>query len=481
MLSTRLRSTAGLVACLITVPLLAEPASMPVVLQPDSELKELFGYDPPYTANIPTFDSQGRPYIRSRSADLDETAFIHTWREGEWVEIPLLPALQSAFPEFSRTVRAGGLDEARVIFDRDDRLYTVLSIQLSDGSTKRVMLASANFGETFHAVELPAQAVAAEHVSGHNELTGPPFLMIPRRLGDHPGPWARRHELTVTQPRWEGDRIIVPEPVKVSEMLVALGQHSGGSSFAVSRQGKTHFVWAEVTEDEEAPGSPTFIATYDQATGTLSEPIFLTFAPPLNNSHNMPGICLDSEGHLHVVTGSHFGESFFYMRSLQPNDPTAGWTEPAPVWATGWIALSGREAGGQTYVSLVCDPDDTLHLVFRHWQRGIENYPHLAATERDQFAALSYQRKPKGENWTSPRTLIVPERGIYSIYYQKLSVDPVGRLFLSASYMDRILLERSERDRFLRRMVLTSSDGGDTWSFASTDDFAPLPDTHLLR
>lgn len=463
-------------ACLAAVfalPLQAgDSISLPLVLQPDRELVELFGYDPEYAPNVPTFDSKGRPYIRSRGSDLHQTSVIQTLRGGKWTEIELLPAIQAACPGFRRTLRAGGSEDVRVVFDRHDRFYTVLSVQLNEGGSKRLMLYSTDFGETVDAVELPAGAVVAEHVSGHNDLAGPPFLMILQRLGDHPGRWARRNRLQVTQPRWEGDRIVVPEPVEVSRMLVSLGQHSGGSSFAVTRDGRTHFVWAEVTEDEDAPGSPTFIASYDQKTGDISEPIFLAHAPPLNNSHNVPGICMDSAGYLHVVTGSHYGESFFYTRSRQPNDSASGWTEPEPVWASGWIAASGREAGGQTYVSLVCDPDDTLHLVFRHWQRGIETHPHLTETKTDQFAALSYQQKPKEGEWSPPTTLIIPERGIYSIYYQKLSLGPGGRLFLSTSYMDRVLLKRSDTERFLRRMVLTSSDAGETWGFATTGDFA---------
>lgn len=456
------------------VSLPAGPAvSLPLVLQPDRELADLFGYEPEYRPNVTTFDSKGRPYIRSRGRNIDQTSFIHTLRDGKWIEIPFLPALRESWPDFRRTIAAGGTTDARVIFDREDRFYTVVRIQLKDRRSKTVMLVSSDYGETIQAVELPPGSVPAEHVSGHNQLTGPPFLMIAERLeADLSERWARLNRLTVAQPRWEEGRIVMPEPVEVSRKLVSLGQHSGGSSFAVTREGKTHFVWAEITEDESETGTPTFIATYDQETEEISTPLLLLHAPPLNNSHNMPGICLDSEGVLHVVSGSHYGESFRYTRSLEPNDLASGWTEPGAVWATGWTAVSGNEAGGQTYVALVCAPDDTLHLVFRHWQMKSEKYPHLTEGEGKYFGALAYQRKPKDGAWSEPKTLIIPERDIYAIYYQKLSVNQVGQLFLSASYMDRVLLKRSETDRFLRRMILTSPDGGKTWRFAETADFA---------
>src|SRR5690606_31732821 len=131
-----------------------------------------------------------------------------------------------------------------------------------------------------------------------------------------------------------------------------------------------------------------------------------------------PGIAMDRQGFLHVVTGSHHGESFQYLRSLRPNDATA-WTKPEPALAGGWRAVSGREAGGQTYVSLVCDARDVLHLVFRHWQTGMRKYPHLDVGGKDQMAALSYQRKPAAaDGWSDPVTLAIPERPTYSIYYQ---------------------------------------------------------------
>lgn len=471
MVSTR--SFFTLLFLIIAPSVLFSNPTNPLILLPDRSLEDLFDYNPEYTQNIVTFDSLGRPYIRSRTSDIDETEFIHTYRDGKWVKIPLLPTLRAAYPNFINAHRSGGTSDTRIIFDREDRFYTLLTIRLKDEPGKTVMLYSTDFGKTIDLVEVPRDAVPAEHVSGQNELSGPPLLMrSERRNITLPGDWARVNHLYILQPRWEESRIVIPEPIHVTDMLVSIGQHSGGSSFAVTRDGKTHLVWAEVTEDPNAPGSPTFIATFDQNSEELSKPIFLAHARPLNNSHNVPGICIDGEGYLHVVTGAHYGQSFFYTRSLLPNRIDAGWTDPEPVWATGWKATTGEEAGGQTYVSLVCDPDDTLHLVFRHWQRRSTEFPHLAEQNGRYFAALAHQKKPKGESWSEPRTLIIPARNIYSIYYQKLSVSPTGSLFLSASYMDRVLLERSSTERFLKRMILTSSDGGESWRFAENSDFA---------
>ncbi len=443
----------------------------PFVLEPEKKPAELFGYEPEYTRNIPGFDRHNRPYIRSRSTHIHETAYIHTLRGGEWVEKDLIGPLKEAYPNFRETVYAGGLVEPRVIFDEQDRSYTFLVIRLEDGSRPHVLLYSTDYWETVSTVELPANSRPVEHRAGHNDIPGPPFFMVRERYDDHPDRWARLHNLYVFQPYWEDDQVVVPEPVKVSDMLVALGQHSGGSPFAATRDGRTHFFWAEVTDEENAVESPTFGATYDHATREVSRPVFVAPNRPANNSHNMPGVVFDSEGYLHVVTGAHHGQSFYYARSLEPNSIEDGWTDPEPVLADGWIAVSGEERGGQTYVSLVCDPDDTLHLVFRHWRRGIADYPHLADAERDQFAGLSYQRKRKGEPWSEAQLLVVPERAIYSIFNQRLAVDRQGSLYLSFSHLDRTLREISDQHRFYSRMVLVSPDGGDTWKPAETGHF----------
>src|SRR5690625_1224746 len=271
--------------------------------------------------------------------------------------------------------------------------------------------------------------------------------------------------MRVVQPRLVDNTLEIPPHVHVTDALISLGQHSGGSSFVATRDGKTHFAWIEVTDDPVA-GSPTYAATYDHETGTVGPKMLVAYAPPKNNSHNRPGVVLDSEGYIHVVTGSHHGENFFHVRSLQPGRVDLGWTDPAPVWEKGWRNSNGRgpERGGQTYVSLVCDADDTLHLAFRQWR-----YADLYFDDDPYYAALSYQRKPKNGSWSEPIPLVIPERGIYAIYYQKLSLDHRGRLFLSASYFDNTLGERPELGRYLRRMLLVSADGGDSWKFAETD------------
>ena len=79
---------------------------------------------------------------------------------------------------------------------------------------------------------------------------------------------------------------------------------------------------------------------------------------------------------------------------------------------------------------------------------------------------------PAQRSWEVPDLIVVPPQPGYSNYYQKLTVDQLGRLFVSCSYFSRRDPPATRRARrFHHRMVLMSDDGGATWRFATNDDF----------
>jgi hypothetical protein len=162
---------------------------------------------------------------------------------------------------------------------------------------------------------------------------------------------------------------------------------------------------------------------------------------------------MDSQGYLHVLTGTH-GQPFPYARSLRPNDAHSGWTEATPV----------GEDLRQTYIGLVCGPDDTLHLVYRLWRYRTEPHP------LSHHAVLAYQRKQPGGPWEPPRPLIVSPFSEYSVFYHRLTIDHAGRLFLSYDYWSTYWFYRTDH-RGNRRALLMSGDGGDTWKLAEPRDF----------
>jgi len=168
----------------------------------------------------------------------------------------------------------------------------------------------------------------------------------------------------------------------------------------VSRGTKVHVVWAEATEPEEnAPGVPTFAATYYRETATLSAPALVGYGPPANDVHNTPSITMDSKGYLHVLVGTH-GRPFQYARSLAPNSAADGWT-PAEYIGPGLR---------QTYVGMVCGQDDTVHIVFRLWRDDTAYFP------ASHYATLGYMRKPVDGPWSEPRPLVIAPFSEYSVF-----------------------------------------------------------------
>ena len=335
---------------------------------------------------------------------------------------------------------------------------------LANKRKKNLLLYSRDHCRTWQVHELPPGTFSVEHWTGHNEIAGPPPIALMTSHAPHPARFASRNALRLLFPRKTRKGLDLGEPVLVTNDCFGMAQHSGGASFAATRDGKTHIVWAEVT-DEKVPGSPTYVATYDHATGRLGDKVFLAYAPPINDVHNTPSICLDSEGYLHVITGAH-GASFYYLRSKHPHDATGGWTTPAPTLTTGHKGKDGKESGRQTYLAFVCDPNDTLHIAFRQWRRGVDPY-HTGRL----YAALSYQRKKKGQPWEDGRPLLVSPVPSYSIFYHKLGMDHRGRLYLSYSYWSTAKAYKGLPGRYHFRSMLCSRDAGHTWHLATTGDF----------
>jgi len=169
--------------------------------------------------------------------------------------------------------------------------------------------------------------------------------------------------------------------------------------------------------------------TYDRDTGELGTPALLGYGPP----------------------GTH-GRPFHYCKSNLPHDAGGGWSEP----------LSAGEGLNMTYIGLVCGEDGTLHVVYRLWRWG-EPYPN------SNYATLAYQRKRPDQPWEQPKILVVAPFSEYSVFYHRLTIDRLGRLFISYDYWSTHWFYRNDH-RGNRRALLMSPDGGETWKMASTED-----------
>jgi hypothetical protein len=468
----------GLSFIAFTTAAAAAPLPLPYFMATKGSLAAQFDYRPEYTRHVPSFDSANRPYIRSRTSSQDDTSYVGSLVDGGWARSSIVDALAAAYPDFAGMLGAGGYASDRIVFDRQDRAYTVLTIRLEDGDFRNLLLYSFDRCATWQVCELPfgdelprfsdrnRGTVACEYYTGHNLSDGPPFIAVWRELSDWPGSWATRNELWVLQPYFEDDRLIVPDPTFVTDRFLGMVQSAGGSSFAATRGGQTFFVWTQVTSDRRQ-GTPTYVGIYDQATRSVTMRRRIALAQPGNDVHDTPGICLDSQGVLHVVTGAH-GRAMLYTRTLAPGNITA-WSTPAPILTSGYVARTSDADGDarQTYLAMVCDQTDVLHVVCRQARRNVSSLYWGRG-----YSTLLYLRKPADGAWSRGRQLVIPSDGSgYVNYYHKLAIDHRGRLYLSFN-MFRPTDPQWLRPfvRFRQRMVLWSADGA-SWQFATTPTF----------
>ena len=424
----------------------AKPLNMPLVLTPYRHENEQFGYlsDYPVESQV-YFAPENRPFVQTSTG-------IATRRDGHWETIDFRNAVTR--PDGSPDGRSFSFSSSKIAFDSRGDVYV-----LARSGRQDVLLHSTDGGSKFTAYPIAgrddlSRSLDIEQFSGHNVPDGPPpIIRFTRTASDPQRIWRRIHDLELLLPEKSDAGLSLGKPILISRQCIGLAAHSGIPSSVVSRGGKVHVAWAEATDPaDDVPGVPTYVATCDRKTRTLGKPALVGYGLPPNDIHNSPSITIDSRGYLHVLVGTH-GRPFPYARSLKPNDAHAGWTQPVPM----------GEGLRQTYIGLVCGPDDTLHAVFRLWRSGTEPFP------ASYYGTLAYQRKRPGQPWEAPRVLLVPPFSEYSVYYHRLTIDRRGRLFLSYDYWSTYWFYRNDH-RGNRRALLTSPDGGQTWKLAENRD-----------
>jgi hypothetical protein len=485
--SLRARGRFGRRAAAALVMLAAVLLLAPVALADDSplridsriSLRAQYGYAPRYECNLPMFDATNHAYIRSRTATQDVTRDAWALRDGTFRRASLIAAITRAYPRFRSTVNAGGWGGEAIEADALGRLYTLVEIRVSDGALRNLLLYSTDSGRSWRVVRLPIDppnaspdgrndgTCASEHLTGWNLRPDPPLIAMWQPVGQWPGYRACRMALYVAQPYFDGDRLVLPDPAQVTDRSLGMIQAAGGASFAATVGTTTYITWAEVAEPD-AGASPVFVAAFDHTTGVLGAAQEVERARPVNDDHCTPGIVSDSQGGLHVVSGSH-NASFMYTHTATPADP-ATWSQPVPMLLDGYRVFGKGPRGRQTYVSLVCTPGDRLVVAFRQWRRGVD-----ADFHGRPYEALCVQWLDPAGTWTEPLRIALCSRNRgYAQYYQKMSIDRRGRIFLSLSYFrpkDWPVEERAA-NRYHHRMVLVSEDGGATWRFATLADFS---------
>jgi hypothetical protein len=424
----------------------------------------LFGYNPRYMPGTVTFDRLNRPYItvgyretRDYPQTFESDSLIQTLNnQGQWVVHSLSDAVRSSFnPNWNGQIVSGThIATERVVIDSEGDAYTLFR---AVGISGRLLLHSRDGLATWDAYQVSG-TFKMETPDTFNDQGRPPVL-IRGGGGMH---------LLAPRKRADG-RLTIPAQVQLTNVDTHhFGPtHSGLGNVSVTKGNLTHVVYVDATDDRDAQGrkiqGPTnqYIISYNHTAGAVTPPLLLgsTIGTGKGDPHNGPALTIDSVGYLHSVLGSH-QTPFAYTDALGVNSSQDGWTTPQP--------LSGRN-GKMTYVSLVTDASDTMHLVSRHVDNGSSPGRNLG-----EHYELHYMRRSRDANgqwlsWQDMGTLVEPYKGGYAIYYHELNIDRLGRLFLSYKYYNQDMINAGEHAR--NPAMLMSDDGGNSWRLALTDDF----------
>lgn len=459
-------STGETYARINIIPAVSGKLPNPLVLKPYQHENSLFGYHPEFTPLAPDFNFQNQPFIRKVDHERHSFHGIE-WNDGQqWQTLNVDQFLAEQLPDHS-ILLAGGFMGNRTSFDEDGNWYSLLHTLNAKQQQTVVLLTGNQDGSntSLHPIVTEGRyAFDLETQLGHNKWQGPPAFLLWTRSADHPARWGQVNRLQLWIPQIQNEQLVIGEPILISDASIGWAAHSGGGSAIATRDGITHVVWGEAVDSgTDVPGVPTYITSVNHETREVGEPVFLGYAPPINDVHNSPALVIDSKGYLHVVTGAH-GASFLYRRSLHPNRIDQGWTESEKVLHHGRMEDNGTERGAQTYVGLICDDQDRLHLVSRQWRRKIDPY-----FEGSIYAALSYQYKDPDQPWSQARPLVVPSLPNYSVYYHKLTRDRLGNPYLSYAYLTIHKTYRADLSgRFNHRTLISTTDRGETWQLVDS-------------
>ena len=414
--------------------------NIPLELKPYSHEQEQFGYLPDCPMdNQLYFNVDNKPFFNTANG-------VTSYDDGKW-----------------SNSKIGNVSGSIVAFDSKGDVFV-----LSKENGQAFLNHSNDNGKTFDSYKIPGisqrSSFDIEQFTGHNvNENPPPITRFTRQGADKKHFWRRWGNLELLIPKKTSEGIEWEEPILISKDCLGVSSHSGIPSSIVSRGSKIFLCWGEVSDPDVSkdiiPGVPVYVTSYDRLTEKLEKPVLVGYGAPTNDTHNIPGITIDKEGFLHVLTGTH-GRPFHYARSIEPVSITEGWTEAIPVMET------DDSRSTQTYLGLVTGLDNTLHLIFRLWGWNTEYFPD------SHFATLGYMSKKEGEEWSKPQRLVLAPLSHYSNFRHRLTIDRKGRLFISYDYWSTYWFYRNDR-RAVGRTVLMSADNGDSWKLLENEDLIP--------
>lgn len=367
------------------------------------------------------FDSTNSPYMFD-SGNPDHFGVIFTLRDGKWVQLSYLAAINRLYPEHNKVLKRNKHSLGTLEIDDNDNIYALVELETNEAGVVFALVFSSNGGKNFQAYRIPGKAFL-ELRTGFNSLNSPPIIGVMKKRSRYISRWTAYHDFTIYIPSIEGGKLNLGEAIHISSKSIGAANHSGGYSFAVSKPESISIVYVET----EGKGNPVYLVVLNRKNRrVVSKRLLVDALPGKPNAHVTPVVCVDNAGLLHVMSGSHSG-AFYYFN--------------IDVFEHGIKSVSDQLEYGVnlTYAGLVCGKN-VISVVYR-------GKSSLVASVRSKGA------------WLKPVVLAEPPEGYtgYAVYYHRLFIDRNDNLYVS--YNSHNLHNSVDEGRVL----LVSRDHGVTW------------------
>lgn len=413
-----------------------------------------FGYYPKFIPGYVSFDFEGKAMIFAR----DWIQFKGA--DGRWEVSDLRPVLTNWAKEqgWEGLVLAWNLNEGEkfIRFDRDGDAYTLTTLRRlnrlgrphAPAESATLLLHSHDKCQTWAVHSLGPATASMERLDGHNRecLDRPPVILLSgqkTRGNVDPGSYSGIEAATymLLPEKSKDGSLVLPEPIRIADFAIAVPVHSGDGNMVITSNGKIYAVYSwfradlqnkalaaqagfkspvpaghpglkqtfkkrpDAPPESSANGTPIFIVTYDLATRSLSEPVYIMSGGSKMDNHNWPAITIDGDGILHILANGH-QDPANYTHSLKPYDITA-WSAPD------YLLDPNDPFTRLSYATLNCDRAGNLYSVMRDTTGRYNN-------------RLSLFSKPKGQGWLPPQDLVIPFSFGYKNWGHKMGYNPVA-------------------------------------------------------
>ena len=482
--------------------------------------RAILGYNPKFNPAPVSFNASGKAYLKYGGKDIQTID-----RNGVWTRINLSQAIDTMitktfnYKENYILYDDSNYDECFIRFDNDNSAYLIVTALVVNQGNSSQMVSFLLYSKdgslnpsTLKTYKLTKPFARFERMDANNTdcLKRPPVITLSQAYvstNDRAG--------YILIPQKVGDELALDVPVVYANNCLATAVHSGDANFAITRGDKIYIVYSVLTDANHPLGAkeiipplhpansltqirngvPAFIVSYDITTKVVSDPVFVGYGGHAMDDHNWGAITIDTFGKLHILLNGHHDPTY-YISQTTAGDMT-NWNMPE---------LFGQ---GNSYASVVMDKNNTMYVVTRDSTRGYR-------------FDLTMSRKKYGQPWEyntgyqTKYTLVKRAMPYYEIWKNKISIDPkTGNLYVSYfSQSSQIEMFKDQYDAHLyiypdreklyltnnivndnyvypvgtfktsqnqnkltynpsqsEPVVITSSDGGNTWRLATTNDF----------